>query len=79
MCTLKSSSSPTTAIGDASASTRIPRPVANSAIRHHGTGRPSRASVRARRPYAVPTTAIGSSCSGSSVQLVRSDGSTAAL
>ena len=43
-----SSSSPTAAIGDATATTRSAIPSAKSAIRHPGTGCPRRASVRAR-------------------------------
>ncbi len=44
----KSSSSPTAAIGDATAMTRSAMPSAKSAMRQPGTGWSRRASVRAR-------------------------------
>ncbi len=71
----KSSSSATAASGEAIATTRSTIPSAKRPIRHPGTGCPRLASVRARMPYANATSTIGASWSGSSVQLVRSEGS----
>ena len=71
----KSSSSPTAASGEATATTSSTMPSAKSAMRQPGTGCPRRASVRARIAYAIATSAIGASWSGSSVQLVSRDGS----
>ena len=69
----KSSCSPTAAIGDATAMTRSAIPRAKSAMRQPGTGCPRRASVCARTAYATAMSAIGASCRGSNVQLVRSE------
>ncbi len=71
----KSSVSPISAIGDATAITRSAIPSAKSAILQPGTGWPRRASVRARTAYATAMTTIGASWRGSNVQLVSSDGS----
>ncbi len=49
MCTENNRSSPIVSIGDASATKSVSRPAANAARRGHGTGRPRRASVLARR------------------------------
>ena len=68
-----SSSSPTAASGEATATSSSTSPSANTAIRQPSTGCPRRARVRARTPYATPTTAIGASCSGSTVQLVSAE------
>ena len=48
MCRLKSSVSPSAAIGEANASTRSAIPIVKSATRQRGIGVPRRRSVRAR-------------------------------
>ncbi len=71
----KSSSSPISAIGEATATTSNAMPSEKSAMRQPGTGCPRCASVRARTAYAAAMSTIGASWRGSIVQLVSRDGS----
>src|SRR5438094_2008724 len=64
------SCSPMAWTGVTRATRRIPIPVAKSAMRHPGTAVPRARSVRTRRAYKAASSRVGTTCSGSNVQLV---------